>query len=55
MLSAGFKLTTPFPYLPSKSLVIAGISSILQGDNSMVIQSKLEAFIAPNKRETAPT
>ncbi len=34
----------------SKRLVIEGISSILQGDNSMVIQSKLESFLAPSQR-----
>ena len=35
----------------SKSLVIAGVASILQGDNSMAIQSKLEAFLAPKQRD----
>ncbi len=34
-----------------KSLTIEGIGSILQGDNTMVIQSKLEAFLAPKVRE----
>ncbi len=35
----------------SKSLVIAGVASILAGDNSMAIQSKLESFLAPAQRE----
>ncbi len=35
----------------AKSLVIAGVASILAGDNSMAIQSKLEAFLAPAQRE----
>ena len=33
-----------------KKLAIAGVESILKGDNSMVIQSKLEAFLSPEER-----
>ena len=29
----------------------AGVESILKGDNSMVIQSKLESFLSPEERE----
>jgi len=36
--------------LATKRLAVAGIESILQGDNSMVIQSKLEAFLSPGAR-----
>jgi chemotaxis protein MotA len=31
-------------------LAIAGVESILKGDNSMVIQSKLESFLSPAER-----
>ncbi len=34
-----------------KKLAIAGVESILKGDNSMVIQSKLESFLSPEERE----
>jgi chemotaxis protein MotA len=34
-----------------KKLAIAGVESILKGDNSMVIQSKLEAFLSPDERQ----
>jgi len=33
------------------NLAISGVDLILKGENSMVIQSKLEAFLAPNERE----
>ena len=33
-----------------KMLAISGVESILNGDSSMVIQSKLEAFLAPKLR-----
>lgn len=33
-----------------KELAIAGVESILKGDNSMVIQSKLESFLSPVER-----
>ena len=36
--------------LARKMLAIAGVESILNGDSSMVIQSKLEAFLAPKLR-----
>jgi flagellar motor component MotA len=32
-------------------MAIAGVESILKGDNSMVIQSKLMAFLSPQERE----
>ncbi len=35
-----------------KKLAIAGVESILKGDNSMVIQSKLESFLSPAERES---
>ena len=35
----------------AKKLAIAGVESILKGDNSMVIQSKLESFLSPEERE----
>ena len=35
-----------------KKPAIAGVESILKGDNSMVIQSKLESFLSPEERET---
>lgn len=35
-----------------KKLAIAGVESILKGDNSMVIQSKLESFLSPEERES---
>ena len=35
-----------------KRLAIAGVESILKGDNSMVIQSKLESFLSPEERES---
>lgn len=34
-----------------KKMAIAGVESILKGDNSMVIQSKLMAFLSPEERE----
>ena len=37
----------------TKKLAIVGVDSILRGDNSMVIQSKLEAFLSPQQRESA--
>ncbi len=36
--------------IATKRMAVAGIESILQGDNSMVIQSKLEAFLSPVAR-----
>jgi len=33
-----------------KKLAIVGVESILKGDNTMVIQSKLEAFLSPQAR-----
>ncbi|MCG8588501.1 MAG: MotA/TolQ/ExbB proton channel family protein [Proteobacteria bacterium] len=33
-----------------KRLAIVGVESILKGDNSMVIQSKLDAFLSPEER-----
>ncbi len=35
----------------AKKLAIVGVESILKGDNTMVIQSKLEAFLPPDVRE----
>ncbi len=35
----------------AKSLAIAGVESILKGDNTMLIQSKLEAYLSPIERE----
>ncbi len=35
----------------AKKLTIVGVESILKGDNTMVIQSKLEAFLSPQERE----
>jgi len=35
----------------NKTLAIAGIESILKGDNTLVIQSKLDAYLAPAQRE----
>jgi chemotaxis protein MotA len=37
----------------AKKLAIAGVESILKGDNTMLIQSKLEAFLSPVEREQA--
>lgn len=34
-----------------KTLAIIGVESILKGDNSMVIQSKLDAYLSPKERE----
>ncbi len=34
-----------------KTLAIIGVESILKGDNSMVIQSKLDAYLSPQERE----
>ncbi len=34
----------------AKQLAIVGVDSILRGDNSMVIKSKLESHLAPNQR-----
>ncbi len=36
-----------------KSLAIVGVESILKGDNSLVIQSKLESFLSPQERQQA--
>ena len=33
-----------------KNLEIAGVEAILKGENSLVIQSKLEAYLPPNVR-----
>ena len=33
-----------------KTLAIVGVESILKGDNTMVIQSKLESFLSPAER-----
>ncbi len=33
-----------------KSLAIIGVESILKGDNSMVIQSKLDAYLSPEEK-----
>ncbi len=33
-----------------KSLAMIGVESILKGDNSMVIQSKLDAYLSPEQR-----
>ena len=33
-----------------KSLAIVGVESILKGDNSMVIQSKLDAYLSPQEK-----
>jgi chemotaxis protein MotA len=35
----------------AKTLAIAGIESILRGDNTLVIQSRLDAYLAPGQRE----
>lgn len=35
----------------SKTLAISGVESILKGDNTLVIQSKLDAYLAPGQRE----
>ena len=35
----------------AKGLAIVGVESILRGDNTLVIQSKLESFLAPGDRE----
>ena len=35
----------------SKSMAISGVESILKGENSLVIQSKLETFLTPAQRE----
>ena len=43
-------------YAPTKGFVsacrlaITGVESILKGDNTMLIQSKLEAYLSPNER-----
>jgi len=37
--------------MSAKTLAIAGIESILKGDNTLVIQSKLDAYLAPGQRE----
>ena len=37
--------------IAAKRMAIVGIESILQGDNSMVIQSKLEAFVHSSLRD----
>ncbi len=34
----------------ARSMAMAGVESILRGDNSMVIQSKLESFLSPAER-----
>ena len=36
-----------------KTLAIVGVESILKGDNTLVIQSKLEAFLSPTERAAA--
>jgi len=36
-----------------KTLAILGVESILKGDNSMVIQSKLDAYLSPKEREAS--
>ena len=38
--------------IAAKRMAVVGIESILQGDNSMVIQSKLEAFVHASERDT---
>ncbi len=35
----------------AKSLAIVGVESILKGDNTLVIQSKLESFLSPAERK----
>ncbi len=35
----------------AKTMAIAGVESILKGDNSLVIHSKLMAFLSPEERE----
>jgi chemotaxis protein MotA len=35
----------------AKQLAITGVESILKGDNTMLIQSKLEAFLSPLERQ----
>jgi chemotaxis protein MotA len=35
----------------TKTLAIAGIESILNGENTLLIQSKLDAFLAPGQRQ----
>ncbi|MEM7409188.1 MAG: MotA/TolQ/ExbB proton channel family protein [Myxococcota bacterium] len=35
----------------AKSMAISGVESILKGENSLVIQSKLETFLTPAQRE----
>ena len=35
----------------TKQLAIVGVDSILRGDNSMVIKSKLESYLAPTQRD----
>jgi chemotaxis protein MotA len=37
----------------AKKLAITGVESILKGDNTMLIQSKLEAFLSPLERRKA--
>ncbi|MFQ5418665.1 MAG: motility protein A [Myxococcota bacterium] len=37
--------------MSAKTLAIAGIESILSGDNTLVIQSKLDAYLAPAQRD----
>jgi chemotaxis protein MotA len=34
----------------AKQLAIVGVDSILRGDNTMIIQSKLEAYLSPKQR-----
>ena len=34
-----------------KRLAIVGVESILKGDNTLVIQSKLESFLSPTERK----
>lgn len=36
-----------------KELAIAGVDSILRGDNTMVIRSKLEAYLSPKQRSAS--
>jgi len=33
-------------------VVIQGVLSILEGDNPIIVRSKLEAFLSPNLRQT---
>lgn len=37
-----------------KRLIVAGVTAILRGENSMAVRGKLEAFLAPGDRDGAP-